>query len=86
MYQTDHQRMHLGLTARGFWRMANGFYQHANGNSAILGQRTALQITDADGTRKATSRDKYFLRECGDLFFYNGIRIARRDGKLSVED
>lgn len=85
---TDHLRLHLGLSARGFVKQnetgPGGFYQHANGNSAVLGARTALTITDERCTRKATSRDKYFIMQDGDLLFFNGIKSASRNGILGA--
>ena len=83
-YISDHTRLHYGLVARGFQPTDDAnhllgkpcFYQHANGNSAILGKRTALTITTELGTFKATSRDKYFLMQDGDLLYYNGVRNA----------
>ena len=84
---SDHMRLHCGLSARGFHKQnetgPGGFYQHANGNSAVLGARTALTITDESGTRKATSRDKYFIMQDGDLLFFNGLQ-SRRNGILKA--
>ena len=82
---TDHLRLHLGLTSRGFVKQTDaGFYQHANGNSAVLGARTALTITDERCTRKASARDKYFIMQDGDLLFFNGIKSASRNGILGA--
>lgn len=91
-------RLSFGATARGFQQAdadhsVRGsdapwprLFVAASGFELEIGPRASLRVMGSEGKwRRATSRETYFLAQDGDLYFYNGLRLARRQGCISVE-